>query len=249
MRTPWTPFAHQGRFHHGSWGGGGARYDPRDDRQTGLLVLFLHTPIGQRLVQILPRSKSGGEARRSALEHPEAVEECWMRGCFPIRRRGGMILALKRTNTITMTTTDRYLKDISELLIDSKLGYGDTSRRTDDPRLTDLLTGIGQGRIDKIATVSGLLEDRGIRPPLSGTFKGMLHRVWIAIRDVVAHTDDVNMISECLRGESYLIGRVDAALRDEGVTEEVKEVLRVQREELMDNLERINLLNMSISEG
>lgn len=147
-----------------------------------------------------------------------------------------------------MTTTDRYLKEICELLIDSKLGYSDISMRTDDPRLTDLLSNIAKDRIGKISMVSNKLADRDVQPPSSGTFKGTLHRVWIAVRDVLSNADDVNMISECLRGESFLIGRFDEALNDEGVGQEVKALLKDQREMLMANLDRIQSLDLAISE-
>ncbi len=148
-----------------------------------------------------------------------------------------------------MTTTEKYLKGICELLIDSKLGYSDTARRADDPRLQDLLARIAESRVGMISVLSNTLEDLGISPPVSGTFRGTLHRVWIAIRDVVSNTDDVNMVSECERGESYLIGRVDEALMDDSVRTEVKTLLRVKRQTMMDNLMRIRSMNLAISEA
>lgn len=134
-------------------------------------------------------------------------------------------------------------------MIDSKLGYGDTARRTDDPRLMDLLESISHDRIGKVSTLSNTLQDRGVKPPHSGTFKGTLHRVWIALRDVVSNTNDVNMVSECLRGESYLIGRIDEAMKDQEVEQDVKAILKVQREKLMENLDRIRSLDMAISDS
>lgn len=148
-----------------------------------------------------------------------------------------------------MTITDRYLTEICELLIDSKLGYGDTAARTDDPRLTELLDSISKGRIGQVSTLSNKLQDRGVKPPHSGSFKGTMHRIWIAIRDVVSNTHDVNMVSECLRGEAYLVGRIDEALKKDEVEAEVKGVLKEQREKLMANLARIQSLGMTISEG
>ena len=159
-----------------------------------------------------------------------------------------MKVELPEGNQRTMTTTEKYLKDICELLIDSKLGYSDTARRADDPRLQDLLGRIGESRVGMISVLSNTLEDLGIRPPLSGTFKGTLHRIWIGLRDLISNTDDVNMVSECERGESYLIGRVDEALKDESVRAEVKTLLLAKRQVMMDNLMRIRSMNMAISE-
>src|SRR5688572_12923293 len=128
-----------------------------------------------------------------------------------------------------MTTTERYLKDICGLLIDSKLGYADTAKRADDPRLQELLDGISASRVAVITLLSGTLEQQGGAAPRSGTFKASLHRLWIAVRDVLSNTDDLNMVNECLRGESYLIGRVDEAMKDPALRPEVRAMLAGER--------------------
>src|SRR5690606_18086852 len=148
-----------------------------------------------------------------------------------------------------MTATDRYLKDICELYIDSKLGYSDTAKRADDPRLQDVLADIGESRAGTIALLSATLEDSGVAPPRSGTFKGTLHRLWIASRDILSNTDDVNMVSECLRGESFLIGRVDEALKDAAVQADLKSMLTRERAKLMDNVDRIRSVDLAISDA
>src|SRR5690606_23493211 len=126
------------------------------------------------------------------------------RGCVHTIGAGTKV-GPSRGNRRTMTATDRYLKDICELYIDSTLGYSDTAKRADDPRLQDVLADIGESRAGTIALLSATLEDSGVAPPRSGTFKGTMHRLWIASRDILSNTDDVNMVSECLRGESFLI--------------------------------------------
>lgn len=148
-----------------------------------------------------------------------------------------------------MTATERHLKDICELLIDSKLGYADTATRADDPRLQELLASVGEGREGTIALLSAALEDHGVSPPRSGTFKGKLHRLWIAARDILSNTDDVNMLSECMRGESFLIGRVDEALKDAAVLPAMQVMLAAERAKLMNNVERIRSMGLSMSDA
>lgn len=148
-----------------------------------------------------------------------------------------------------MTATERYLKDICELLIDSKLGYGDTAKRTDDPRLQQLLTTIGDSRVKTISVLTAALEQHGVAPPRSGSLKGSLHRLWIAARDIIANTDDVNLVSECLRGESFLIGRINEAMKDAAVSRDVKSLLFRERAVLMDNVDRIRSMDLAISDA
>lgn len=150
---------------------------------------------------------------------------------------------------LNMATTDRYLRDICELLIDSRLGYGDAGARAHDPRLKALLAEIGESRIGMIASTANVIEAKGKRMPRNGTLKGTLHRAWMAVRDTLASTDDVNLVAECQRGEAFLIGRYDEALRDGELPEEVTALLGAQREELMSNLVQIRSLDGVLSDA
>ena len=148
-----------------------------------------------------------------------------------------------------MTATDRYLNELCELLIDSKLGYMDASRRADDPRLKKLLADISDARLGMVATVSNWIERGGVPVPSNGTFKGSLHRIWMAVRDIISNTDDVNMIAECERGESYLVGKYDDAVHHGAFSSDLLAIINSQREELMSNLMEIRTLDMAISDA
>lgn len=147
-----------------------------------------------------------------------------------------------------MTTTDRYLNEMCALLIDSKLGYMDAARRANDPRLKKLLANISDARLGMVATVSNLIDRTGARIPFKGTFKGSLHRVWMAVRDIISNTADVNMIAECERGESYLVGKYDEAVHHGGFSADLLSTISRQREELMSNIMQIRTLDMAISD-
>ncbi len=148
-----------------------------------------------------------------------------------------------------MTSTDRYLSEVCELLIDSRLGYGDASRRADHPRLKSLLANIGESRVSMIAKVANTIERTGTSVPRNGTFKGTLHRAWMAVRDIISSTDDVNMIAECERGESYLIGRYDLTLKLSELSEDLRTMLVGQRADLMSNLMEIQAVNLTLSKA
>lgn len=148
-----------------------------------------------------------------------------------------------------MTATDQNLSELCELLIDSKLGYGDASRRADDVRLKRLLANIGESRIAMIASVANAMERSGWKVPHNGTFRGTLHRVWMAVRDIISNTDDVNMISECERGESYLVGKYDQCINLAGSTEEIRSMLVGQRADLMANLMEIRSVDLALTEA
>ena len=139
-----------------------------------------------------------------------------------------------------MTSTDRYLSEVCELLIDSKLGYGDAAHRAKAPRVKNLLANIGGSRLGMIATVANTIERSG------RTFKGTLHRVWMAVRDILSSTADVNMLSECERGESYLIGKYDQLLSLPELTGDLRTLLSRQRADLMSNLMEIQTVDLAL---
>ena len=145
-----------------------------------------------------------------------------------------------------MTSSDRYLSEVCELLIDSKLGYGDAAGRADSPRLKNLMANIGDSRLRMIATVANAIERTGRYVPQGGTFKGTLHRVWMALRDILSSTDDVNMLSECERGESYLIGKYDQSLNLPELPEDLRLLLSRQRAELIANLMEIHTVDLAL---
>jgi uncharacterized protein (TIGR02284 family) len=148
---------------------------------------------------------------------------------------------------MTMTTTDRHLRDIRELLTDSRLGYADAARRADDERLKALLKQLGEARVSMVADLAKEMGD-GLAPSPTGTFKGKLHRLWMVVRDIVSSTDNVNMLAECERGEAYLIGRYDEVLRDDGIGPSVRNILEAQREGLMSTFAEIKALDHTFSD-
>lgn len=148
-----------------------------------------------------------------------------------------------------MAPTNDYLRELCELLIDSRLGYMDAAVRAKDARLRELLADMGSGRTALINNLGIMLRAREAAVPAKGTLKGTLHRTWMATRDLFSGAEDVVMISECHRGESYLIGKYDGALRRSDQPGDVRALLAGQREELMANLIEIRTLDSALSDA
>lgn len=143
--------------------------------------------------------------------------------------------------------TQPTLNKIVNLLHDSRLGYAAAAKRADDPRLKELLAKLGEGRSPMIEAVNVEIIRSGAKPRGGGTLLGWMHRLWMGVRDLVSYTDDVNMLSECIRGESYLIGRYDDALTNAHVNPFVAPLLHAQRAMLLSNVEEVNELDRAFS--
>lgn len=141
-----------------------------------------------------------------------------------------------------METTPTLIS-ISELLHDSRLGYAAAARRADDPRLKELLVSLGEARTPMIEALQAEIVRNGATPRKGGSFLGSMHRLRMTIRHMLSHTHDVNVIMECIRGESYLIGRYDDALTNTHVNPFVAPLLHAQRAKLLSNVEEVNALD------
>jgi uncharacterized protein (TIGR02284 family) len=135
------------------------------------------------------------------------------------------------------------LNNIHDLLIDSQKGYAEAAHKVEDPQVKDLLTHLSAGRERLIAEVEELRHraDPQAKDRTGGTLKGDLHRAWMAIRDALSSTENANILSECERGEEFLLMRYDEVLEKKEAPETFALATR-QRAEVQGNLDRIKEL-------
>lgn len=124
------------------------------------------------------------------------------------------------------------INNILALLADSRKGYQEASDRAEDAMVKQHLSELSIARtqlIDDLARASDL-------DPAAGTLSGALHRVWIDVRDALSASDNVNVLRECERGETFLAERYKEALDAPEVPDSLKTLLEKQRNEVVANL-------------
>ena len=136
------------------------------------------------------------------------------------------------------------LKDLAELLIDSRKGYHEAAERAEAPHLKQLLNRLSTERAPLITEVGSQLRMLGEdEVPNDGTVKGDLHRTWIDIRDSLSGSKNANVLDECERGEKYLIERYDKLIEDKDINESVRSMLNKQRSKVQSNVNEIQALH------
>lgn len=135
------------------------------------------------------------------------------------------------------------LNNIHDLLVDGRKGYAEASKRADDIRVKNLLSAFSNERSALEADLDAELRllDPGA-PHRDGTIKGDLHRTWMEIRDALSTTDNANLLSECERGESYLLMRYDGILKKEDLATSTRSLLLRQRAAVQGNMDRVKAL-------
>jgi uncharacterized protein (TIGR02284 family) len=141
------------------------------------------------------------------------------------------------------------IQGLHDLLADSRKGYAEAARRLDDPQAAGLLRNISdkrQGMEDELATL--LRRDDPDAKPGNGTIAGTMHRAWMEVRDALSATEHVDVLAECERGESFLLGRYDDVLGEAGLGENSRATLAGQRAEVEDNVSKVRLLRKTLED-
>lgn len=133
------------------------------------------------------------------------------------------------------------LNNIRDLLEDSQKGYHAAAQRAEDPEIKQLLDHLGTGRTRLIHDVDTLRyqADPTDTDREGGTLKGDLHRAWIAIRDALSRSENTNVLSECERGEDYLLMRYNEVLKKD-LAPQTRALVEQQRREVENNVDHIS---------
>ena len=132
------------------------------------------------------------------------------------------------------------LNDLHDLLVDSRKGYAEAAQRAEDPTVKSMLDKFSSSREPLIAALNS--ERRRLDPehePSNGTLKGDMHRAWMDVRDALSTTENANVLSECERGEKYLLDRYDEVMQDKELPPATRALLQEQRSKVQGHLETV----------
>ena len=144
-------------------------------------------------------------------------------------------------NNISITP----LKDLYELLGDSRKGYMEVADKAENTQLSGFLLKVSQERGDmqrELGQAIHMLSPDNEKLD-DGTLKGDLHRTWMDIRRALTSSEEAALLDECTRGENYLVDRYKTVMDDKETPQEVMPVLRKQRSSVDMTLSSIEQLH------
>jgi len=155
-----------------------------------------------------------------------------------------LVAVCETTSTMEHKDDITGLHNIHDLLVDSRKGYSEASECAEDARTKELLAAFSSERTPLEAEVDTLLAkmDPGAEHRDGGTIKGDLHRTWMDLRDPLTKSGNANVLSECERGEEYLIMRYDEVLKQDDLSADTRTLATGQRAKVQTNLHRIKEL-------
>ena len=117
------------------------------------------------------------------------------------------------------TTT---LNTLSATLLDSVDGYTKSAQDVKDRDLADRFNARARERQSAVAGLQAAVARLGGNPEDDGTLLAGAHRAFLSLKEVVTGSDDHAIINEIERGEDYLKGKFEAALKNVDLAPEAR---------------------------
>jgi uncharacterized protein (TIGR02284 family) len=127
---------------------------------------------------------------------------------------------LNQTHDVTV------LNSLIETTIDSIDGYRRSAQEATNSRFSEEFLQRASEREDVVSQLRQRVRELGGDTEDDGSLLAAAHRAFLTLRDKVTGSDDDAVIAEVDRGESYLNGKWEAALADDGLSAESRQLVQ-----------------------
>ena len=117
------------------------------------------------------------------------------------------------------------LKTLTSTLNDSVNGYRDAAENAEGSQFQQILRDNASERERMAGELAGEVRRLGGTPDEDGTVLGKTHQAWLDLKAAVTGRDDKAIINEVERGEDYLKEKFEAALADDSLTAESRQIV------------------------
>jgi uncharacterized protein (TIGR02284 family) len=141
------------------------------------------------------------------------------------------------------------IKNIYQQLAESALMYKVLAEKADEQGLKNLFEEMRASREPMISTLGRELETHGVEMPLRGTLGGIVDRIWLRVRDTLAHPVGTAVLHECERAEARVLDHYDEALAGEELPLQLRPVLEQQRAMVARNIATLQEAGTQAAKG
>ena len=117
------------------------------------------------------------------------------------------------------------LNGLIETTLDSIDGYRRSAEEASNSSFASEFRARAAEREQVVATLREEVRRQGGTPEDDGSVLAAAHRAFLTLRDKVTGSDDHAVIAEVDRGESYLNAKWEAALKDDRLSPETRDVI------------------------
>jgi uncharacterized protein (TIGR02284 family) len=139
------------------------------------------------------------------------------------------------------------LNSLIETTIDSVDGYRHSAKEATSSTFTEMFRRRAEERQQVVERLREQVRKLGGTPEEEGGLLAKAHRQFLSLRDAVTGSDDKSVIAEVDRGESYLNGKWEAALADDGVSVETQRLIRECYQSVRSGHDQWEQINKGVS--
>jgi len=117
------------------------------------------------------------------------------------------------------------LNRLIKTTLDSRKGFIDAAEDAETTRFKTLFSDFAQDRADTAALLQAEVRRLGGNPEDDSSFIAAAHRTFMNLRELFSARDDKAIIAEVERGEDYIKGKYEEALRDDQLSPSSRSVI------------------------
>ena len=117
------------------------------------------------------------------------------------------------------------LNSLIKTTLDSRKGFIDAAEDAETTRFKTLFSDFAQDRADTAALLQAEVRRLGGNPEDDSSFIAAAHRTFMNLRELFLARDDKAIIAEVERGEDYIKGKYEEALRDDQLSPSSRSVI------------------------
>ncbi|HTI31202.1 MAG TPA: PA2169 family four-helix-bundle protein [Sphingomonas sp.] len=134
------------------------------------------------------------------------------------------------------------LKTLADTLSDSINGYRDASEHVQSSEYRELFTTMVGDREAALNSLNGVIMARGAEGETNGTTLGHLHQSWLNFKASLTGRDDKAIINEVERGEDYLKGKFEEAMKLEDLDSSARTAIDDAYASVREGHDRVSVL-------
>jgi uncharacterized protein (TIGR02284 family) len=139
------------------------------------------------------------------------------------------------------------LNSLIETTIDSIDGYQHSASEATNSRFAQAFRDRASEREQIVSKLRDRVRALGGTPESDGGILAAMHRQFLSLRDAVTGKDDGSVVAEVDRGESYLDGKWQAALKDSELSDETLQLIRTSYESVQEGHRQWEAVNKGMS--
>ena len=132
------------------------------------------------------------------------------------------------------------LNTLTATLLDSVEGYRDAAQNTESGRFQELFRQMANDRTTCVDDLRAEVRRLGGDPEDDQSTLGSLHQRWLDLKAAITGRDDKAIINEVERGEDYLKGKFEAALKDDDLLGESRSVVERAYQSVRDVHDKVS---------